>query len=97
MLPISCEGWPRESLHCSDSLFAALHQLNQISEEHIPVALAETVHIIGDLGAGGSSECGMLELKMLGTKFRVQDVGCWVRAAGCRVPHLACIVVDDEA
>ena len=79
MLPISW-GWPRGSLHCPDSLFAALHQLDQISEEHIPVALAETIHIIGDLGAGGSSERGML----------VQD-------AWCRVPHLACIVVDDEA
>lgn len=93
MLPISW-GWPRGSLHCPDSLFAALHQLDQISEEHIPVALAETIHIIGDLGAGGSSERGMLVQDAgcgdLGAKCRVQD-------AWCRVPHLACIVVDDEA
>lgn len=81
MLPISCWGWPRESLHCPDSLFAALHQLDQISEEHVPVALTETVHIIGDLGAGGSSEWGMLGLRILGTKCRVQDVGCGLQGA----------------
>ena len=46
-------GWPLGPQHCPDSLFAALHELNQVSEEHVPVALAEAVHVVGDLGTEG--------------------------------------------
>lgn len=48
MLPLPQPFWGGPQ----DSLFAALHELDQVGEEHIPVALTEAVHIIGDLGAG---------------------------------------------
>lgn len=46
-------GWSPGAQHCQDSQFTALHELNQVGEEHIPVALTEAVHVVGDLGMGG--------------------------------------------
>lgn len=32
-----------------NSLFAVLHELNEVGEEHVPVPLAEAVDIVGHL------------------------------------------------
>lgn len=77
-------GGPRDPQRCRDSLFAALHELDQVGEEHVPVALAEAVHVVGDLGGreGSSAPCRC-------------GRGPW--GAGCGVPYLARVVVDDKA
>lgn len=37
------------------SLFAALHELNEVGEKHIPVPFTKATHVIGDLkGKGGN-------------------------------------------
>lgn len=36
----------KHEIGLGDLLFAALHELNEVSEEHIPVSLTEAVDII---------------------------------------------------
>lgn len=68
-----------------DSLFTALHELDQVGEQHVPVALAEAVHIVGHL------------MGQEGTSAAVGGaVGHRVWGLGCPA-YLASVVVDDKA
>lgn len=67
-------GWLLGPQHCQDSLFTALHELDQVGEEHIPVALTEAVHVIRDLG----------------TRRRAQPCAAVARAVECGMWGVGC-------
>lgn len=41
--------WHNHEMALGNSLFAVLHELNEVREEHVPVPLAEAVDVIGHL------------------------------------------------